>query len=91
MSISGCFFLKWKDPPIPKTSLFQMLQKVLQITNTEILEVIRYHGACQLWAIVPHECEFSDGQQNGHNGVYVAAVDTLNYVMVFMWVCIMFM
>ncbi len=32
---------------------FQMLQKVLQITNTEILEVIMYHGACQLfkWAV----------------------------------------
>jgi hypothetical protein len=45
-----------------------------------------YHGACQLRAIVPHESEFSNGQQNGHNGVYLAAVDTLNYVMVFMWV-----
>ncbi len=85
MSISGCFFLKWKGPPIPTTSLFQMLQKVLQITNIEIVEFIMYHdGACQLWAIVPRESEFSDGQQNGHNGVYLAAVDTLNYVMVFM-------
>jgi hypothetical protein len=83
MSISGCFFLKWKGPPIPKTSLFQMLQKVLQITNAEILEVIMYHGACQLRAIVPGESEFSNGQKNGHNGVYLAA-DTLHYVMVFM-------
>jgi hypothetical protein len=70
-----------------QTSLFQMLQKVLQITNTKILEFIMYHGACQLWAIVPHTSEFS----NGHNGVNLAAVDTLHYVVVFMWVCIMFM
>ncbi len=69
---------------------FQMLQKVLQITNTEILEVIMYHGACQLLAIVPCESEFSNGQWNGHNGVYLAA-DTLHYVMVFMWICIMVM